>query len=402
MNSKSTLIFIFLTVMIDSTGLGIIIPSMPAIITDITGVSLSEAASYNGWMVMVYALMQFVFAPVLGGLSDAYGRKPVLLSSLLGLGIDYIFLFFAPNLWWLFIGRIISGIFGASFSPAMACIADVSTPDKRVQNFGIIGAAFGIGFVIGPAIGGLLGSFNLRAPFLFAACLSLANFIFGYLAFKETLTVENRRRFDIKRSNFIGSLKQLGKYKTLKWLFLVVFIIGLSDTAVHGSWAFLTKQIFGWNELNVGISLTVVGVSFAIVQGGLAGIISKKFGNKNTIYMALIALIVSLAVIGFAAQGWMLYAVMIPYAVGSMVAPCIKAIASDKTASNEQGELQGAFASIHALAEIAGPPVMAGLYAHYSALAIPFYGAPFIFAVCLIAICFPLVLLAFSTQKSIR
>jgi MFS transporter, DHA1 family, tetracycline resistance protein len=398
MDSKKTLIFIFLTVMIDSTGLGIIIPSMPGIIQDISGETIAGATKISGWLVMTYALMQFVFAPIMGGLSDRYGRKPVLLVSLLGLGFDYIFLYFAPSLWWIFVGRIIAGIFGASFSPAMAVIADVSAPEKRVQNFGIIGAAFGIGFVIGPAIGGLLGSFDLRYPFLFAAGLALSNFAFGYAYFKESLSAENRRPFDWKRSNVIGSIKQLKKYKSLQWLFVIIFIIGLSETSVHGIWSFMTKAKFGWDIVMVGISLTVVGISFALVQGGLAGIISKKLGNKNTIYMALLMLVMSLTVIGFAAQGWMLYAVMVPYALGSMVAPCVKAIASEKTANNEQGELQGAFSITHALSEIVGPPIMAGMYAHYSSQTPAFHGAPFIFCVLLIIICFPLVLLAFRKQ----
>ncbi|MBP6460657.1 MAG: MFS transporter, partial [Crocinitomicaceae bacterium] len=209
MNSKNAFAFIFITIVIDSTGLGIIIPSLPSLVSEVSSVSISESANYYGLILGSYALMQFVFSPIIGSLSDHYGRRPILLMSLFGLGIDYVFMYFAPSLVWLVVGRCLSGMFGASYTTASAYIADISTPENKTKNFGLVGAAFGIGFVIGPAIGGLLGNFNMRAPFLFAAGLSLLNLVYGFFVLKESLPVESRRDFSWKRSNPIGAFFQL-------------------------------------------------------------------------------------------------------------------------------------------------------------------------------------------------
>ena len=212
MTSKNAMLFIFITIVIDSTGLGIIIPSLPSLVAETANVSLEESKNYYGWILGAYAFMQFVFAPIVGGLSDRFGRRPVLLLSLFGLGIDYIFMYFAPTLLWLVIGRCISGMFGASFTTASAYIADVSTKENKTKNFGMVGAGFGIGFVIGPAIGGFLGDLDIRSPFLFAAGLSLLNFLYGFFVLKESLPIEKRRKFDLKRSNPIGAILQMKKY----------------------------------------------------------------------------------------------------------------------------------------------------------------------------------------------
>ena len=241
-NPKSALLFILVTICLDSIGLGIIIPSFPTLISETAHVPISQASQYFGWVMGAYAFMQFIFSPLIGNLSDRFGRRPILLISVLGMSLDYMVMYFAPDLWWLVIGRAVSGIFGASFTSASAYIADISTPDKRAQNFGMIGAAFGIGFVIGPAIGGLLSDFGARTPFLVAAFFSMANFIYGFIVLKESLPVENRRAFEWKRSNPFGALKQIKRFEKLKYLFLVSFLTILTTMCVHSTRNFYSKE----------------------------------------------------------------------------------------------------------------------------------------------------------------
>src|SRR5688572_20407482 len=253
--------FIFVTLLIDVIGLGIIIPVLPKLIEKLTGEGLSEASRYGGFLMFSYAVMQFVFSPILGGLSDRYGRRPVLLFSLLGLGIDYIFLAFAPTLAWLFVGRIVAGICGASFTTAFAYVADISAPEKRAQNFGMMGAAFGLGFIIGPLIGGVVGEeFGPRAPFIAAAGLSLLNWLYGYFILPESLSKENRRKFDWKRANPFGSLQFLRRYPAIGGLAFAFFLIYMGAQAVMGNWSFFTIYRFGWSEKMVGLSLGAVGL----------------------------------------------------------------------------------------------------------------------------------------------
>lgn len=355
------MLFIFITIVLDATGLGIIIPTLPDLIAETSNVELGESKMYAGYIAMVYAVMQFVFAPIIGGLSDRYGRRPVLLLSLFGLAIDYVIMFYAPSLFWLVIGRCISGMFGASYSTATAYIADISTEETRTKNFGMVGAAFGVGFIIGPAIGGILGDVGIRVPFLFAAGLSAINFIYGVFVLKETLALENRRPFSLKRSNPIGSFIQILKYKELANLFIVIFMYHLAGTAIQHTWVYLTKERFAWNELDVGISLAVVGVCVAIVQGGLTGVFAKKWGDVKTAYIGLVMFVLAVLGIGFANSGWMLYALMLPYAFTGLAGPTIHAIMSKNTSSSEQGELQGSITSIISLSEIIGPVLMMSL-----------------------------------------
>ena len=246
MHPKNAFLFIFITIVIDSTGLGIIIPSLPSLVADIAHISIKESAKYYGPILGCYAFMQFLFSPIIGALSDRFGRRPILLLSLFGLGVDYVFMYFAPSLMWLVVGRCLAGMFGASYTTATAYIADISTPETKTKNFGMVGAAFGIGFVIGPAIGGLLGDFNMRAPFLFAAGLSLLNLIYGAIVLKESLSLENRRAFSWKRSNPIGAFFQLKKYKKFEWVFVVLFLLFLGSMAIQSTWNYYTIEKFGW------------------------------------------------------------------------------------------------------------------------------------------------------------
>jgi DHA1 family tetracycline resistance protein-like MFS transporter len=364
-NPKSALIFILITICLDSVGLGIIIPSFPILISETAHVPLGKASQYFGWVMGAYALMQFVFSPLIGNLSDRYGRRPILLISVLGMSLDYMVMFFAPDLFWLVLGRAISGIFGASFTSAAAYIADISTPENRAKNFGLIGAAFGIGFVFGPAIGGLLSEFGPRTPFLVAAFFSMANFIYGFFILKESLSHENRRKFEWKRANPLGALQQIKRFEKLKYLFIVSFLAILMSMCVHSTWNFYTMEKFGWSIKEVGISLAVVGICFGLVQGALTGPIVQKIGQKNAAKLGILVTVFVLIGLGFITQGWMMYAIILPYALTGLVDPALRSIISGQVQSNEQGELQGIFTSLMSLAEIIGPPLFMWFYYNF-------------------------------------
>jgi DHA1 family tetracycline resistance protein-like MFS transporter len=364
-NPKSAIVFILITICLDSIGLGIIIPSFPTLISETAHVRLEEASKYFGWVMGAYAFMQFVCSPLIGNLSDRYGRRPILLTSVLGMSLDYMVMYFAPSLFWLVLGRAISGIFGASFTSAAAYIADISTEENRAKNFGMIGAAFGIGFVIGPAIGGLLSDFGSRMPFLVAAIFSMTNFIYGFFVLKESLPAENRRKFEWKRANPFGALQQIKRFEKLKYLFIVSFLAILTSMCVHSTWNFYTMEKFAWTIKDVGISLAVVGVCFGLVQGAFTGPIVGKIGQKNAAQFGILITVFVLIGIGFINQGWMMYAIILPYAFTGLVDPAIRSIVSGQVQSNEQGELQGIFTSLMSLAEIIGPPMYMWFYYNY-------------------------------------
>lgn len=379
---KSAIGFIFITMLIDFTGFGIIIPVLPRLIEQLTGSGLDGAAIYGGLLTTSYSLMQFISAPVLGGLSDRFGRRPILLGSLLGLGLDYIFLAFAPTIAWLFVGRIIAGISGASFTTAMAYIADVSEPEKRAQNFGLVGAAFGIGFIVGPVIGGIFSQFGLRVPFLISAGLALINWLYGYFILPESLSVENRRPFNWKRSNPVGSLLHIIKYPAIIGLLAALFLLYIASHSVQSSWTYYTMEKFHWNETWVGYSLGFVGIIVGIVQGGLIRVIIPKIGQVKAVYYGLILYIIGFVLFAFATRGWMMFAFMLPYGLAGIFGPAMQGLISTSVKDNEQGELQGVTAGLMSLAAIFGPLIMTYLFAHFtnSKNGIYFPGAPFILA----------------------
>lgn len=387
MQRNNAMIFIFITIMLDAAGVGIIIPTLPKLISSVGDISLDASKGYYLLIGVAYAAMQFLFSPVVGGLSDRYGRRPVLLLSLFGLGIDYLIMYFAPSLVWLVIGRCVSGMFGASYSTAMAYIADISTAENKTRNFGMVGAAFGVGFIIGPAIGGFLGEVGVRVPFLAAAAVSLINFVYGFIVLKETLPPEKRRPFNFLRSNPIGAVMQLPKYKELGLLFGVIFLFYLAGTAIQFTWVYLTKEKFAWSEGDIGLSLAVVGICVAVVQGGLSGFFSKKLGNVKTSYFSFVMFVLAGIGIGLAPQGWMLYALMLPYALTGLAGPAIQAIMSNNTKDSEQGELQGTVTSVLSLSEILGPIIMMSLYS-LTTVGLPeadrIYGTPYFAAALLI------------------
>lgn len=386
---NKALTFIFITILVDVIGLGIIIPVVPKLIEGLTGEGLSEASRYGGWLLFSFAMMQFLCSPIMGGLSDKYGRRPVLLLSLLGLGIDYIFHAYAPTLSWLFVGRIIAGMFGASFTTATAYIADISTPEKRAQNFGLIGAAFGLGFIIGPVIGGLAGSeFGPRAPFFVAAALSFINVIYGYFVLPESLDINQRRSFDWKRANPIGSLMRLRNYPVVSGLVVSLVLIYIAAHAVQSNWSYYTMYKFSWNEAMVGYSLGAVGVLIAIVQGGLIRIVIPKLGQQLSVYVGIGLYTVGLVLFGLASTSWMMFAFLIPYCLGGIAGPALQGIISAQVPSNEQGELQGGLTSLMSVTSIIGPVMMNSLFAYFTSSEAPIYlpGASFFLASILTAV----------------
>lgn len=355
-------------------GWGLIIPVMADLIAKLKGIPVNQASTYGAILVSVFAVMQFIFAPIVGNLSDKYGRRPVLLFSLLGFGIDYIILALAPAYGWLFIGRVIAGITGASFTTASAYIADISPdPTTRAKNFGMIGAAFGLGFVLGPALGGLLATWGIRAPFYGASVLCLLNCIYGYFVLPESLSKENRRPFDWKRANPLGSLKFLTNHPEIGGLALSFFLIYLAAQAVQGNWNFFTIYRFGWNPRMVGISLTVVGVLVGAVQAGLTRVLNPKIGNEKSIYLGLSLYTLGLVLFAFATQGWMMFAFLIPYCLGGICGPALQSVISGHVPSNEQGALQGALTSLMSLTTIIGPLIMNGTFAYFTSSKAPFY-----------------------------
>lgn len=371
--------FIFVTLLIDVIGFGIIIPIMPDLIKELTGGTLSQASEYGGLLMFAFATAQFIFSPVLGNLSDRFGRRPVLLISLFGFSLDYMLLALAPNITWLFIGRTLAGIMGASFTTAGAYIADISPPEKRAQNFGMIGVAFGVGFIIGPVMGGLLGRFGTRVPFYAAAGLTMLNWLYGYFILPESLKPENRRAFEWKRANPVGSLMHFNKYKIMGLVGSLVLIY-IAQHAVQSNWTFYTMEKFKWTEDIIGYSLGVVGILVAIVQGGLIRVINPKLGQKGSVYAGLILSATGFTLFAFASESWMMFVFLIPYCFGGIAGPALQGIMSSGIPPNEQGELQGALTSLMSATTIFGPLMMTSIFAYFTAKTAPVYfpGAPFI------------------------
>ncbi|HLZ88791.1 MAG TPA: TCR/Tet family MFS transporter, partial [Puia sp.] len=373
-NKKAAIGFIFVTLLIDVMGWGLIIPVMGELISKLKGIPANEASPYGSYLLTAFACTQFLCAPIVGNLSDKFGRRPVLLFSLLGFGVDYIILAVAPAYGWLFIGRVIAGVTGASFTTATAYIADVSTDaTERAKNFGMIGAAFGLGFVLGPALGAFLATWGIRAPFYGAAVLCLLNCLYGYFVLPESLSKENRRPFDWKRANPLGSMKFLVSHPEIGGLAFSFFLIYLAAQAVQGNWNFFTMYRFGWTDKMIGISLTVVGVLVGAVQAGLTRVINPKIGNEKSIYLGLSLYTVGLVLFAFATQSWMMFAFLVPYCLGGICGPALQSVISGHVAPNQQGELQGALTSLMSLTTIIGPLIMSGTFAYFTSRKAPFY-----------------------------
>jgi DHA1 family tetracycline resistance protein-like MFS transporter len=357
--------FVLVTVLLDTLGLGLIIPVAPRLVASFLRDDLKAASHWFGALVSLYAGMQFLFAPVVGAVSDRFGRRPVILVSLLGAAGSYVISGFAPALWWLFVGRVIAGITGASFSAAGAYVADVTPPEKRAQSFGLVGAVFGLGFILGPALGGVLGDLGLRVPYFVGAGLNALNLLYGLFVLPESLEPAKRRAFSFARANPLGSLRSLAQHPVVFGLTGTVMCSFLAQWILQSIWALYTQSRYGWTLRQVGMSLMVVGVATALVQGVLVRAVVPRLGERRALIVGLGMAVVGHLALGLASDGWMVYAFIFPLALGGLAGPAVQAITSRAMGASEQGELQGSLNSLGGIAAIVGPLIGTNLLARF-------------------------------------
>ncbi len=370
---KPAIGFIFVTLFLDILGIGLIIPILPKLIEQFEGGNVEAASHVFGLLVALYSVMQLVCSPILGSLSDHFGRRPIILGSLLGSALDYLFLAFAPSLGWFFVGRAIAGITGANITAASAYIADVSPPEKRSQNFGIIGAAFGLGFIAGPALGGILGDIGLRLPFLVAAGMTLLNWLYGMFVLPESLPMEHRRAFTWARSNLIGSLVALRRYPLVWSLAGTYFLVNVAQFSLQSIWVLYTGYRYHWNVRQTGLSLAVVGVTAAFVQGYLVRKIIPALGEKKSITLGLLIGTGAMIGYGLAPEGWMIYLILVLGCFGGIAMPSIQGMISHSVQVNEQGAVQGSLNSISSIAGIVAPPMSTSLFGYFISKSAPWH-----------------------------
>jgi DHA1 family tetracycline resistance protein-like MFS transporter len=392
--SRAALTFVLLSVFIDSLGFGIIIPSLPTVIMELTGEPVSTAADWSGYLLAVYAALQFFMAPVFGNLSDRFGRRPLLLLSLFAFGVDFLLTGLATSMTWLFIGRAFAGVFGASFAAAGAYIGDISDDHNRAKNFGLIGAAWGFGFTLGPVIGGFVAEhLGSRAPFFVAAALALANVAFGYFVLPESLPPERRRKFEWVRANPFGAFRSLAHLPMVAGLLFAVFLYQVAHDSLPAVWMFYTQHKFGWGPAETGLSLTFVGIMTVIVMGGLTGLVVGRIGERRAIILGFSLMTVGFLGYALATQGWMLYTAIAIGSLGGIANPSVQSVMSKQAGASAQGELQGANASIASVAAIISPIFMTQTFSHFAApgARIEFPGAPYlisaVFVFCCVLIC---------------
>lgn len=381
-SKKTALLFIFITVLVDVIGIGIIIPIIPDLIMELTGEGVDMAVIYGMWLTTAFAGMQFLFSPVLGEISDQYGRRPILLIALLGLSIDYLIHAWAPTITWLFVGRFLAGITGASFTVASAYIADVSTKENKAKNFGLIGAAFGLGFIIGPGIGGFFGDIDIRLPFYIAAGLTFTNFLFGWFFVPESLVPENRRPINMAKMIPGASLVSLRNYKGVLLLITAFFLANLAGQALPSTWSYYGIERYDWSPMAIGVSLMVVGLLVAIVQGFLVGVFTRKFGKRKVIIIGFVLWTIGMFLFSLATEPWMLYAFLIPYALGGIAGPTVQGVISNEVSEKEQGNLQGAITGLVSLTAIFGQLIFSPVFYYFIRPEgeIYFPGAPYVLA----------------------
>jgi DHA1 family tetracycline resistance protein-like MFS transporter len=400
-HGKAALGFIFVTVFIDVLGLGIIIPILPKLLEELAHVDVSMASQYSGYLTFTYASMQFLFAPVLGNLSDKIGRRPVLLFSLLGFGVDYLFMAFAPSIIWLFVGRFIAGIAGASTTTATAYIADVSSGEKRAANFGLIGAATGLGFILGIGMGGFLGAIGTKIPFLVAAGLALLNALYGFFVLPESLSMENRRTFEWKRANPVGSLLRLRKYSmAVSTLITAYTMVYIGQKAVESTLPFYLLEKFKWTLHSISALGIFIGLLIAGIQGGLVRWTIPKFGLRKNIMAGIAFYGIGLILIAFNNVGWLMYVYMIPYCLGGLGGTALQGFISEHVPANEQGELQGALTSLVSITTVVGPLLMTTLFHHFTikGASVYFPGAPYLMGAILMFISIILTIRSFKKK----
>ena len=391
-----TLTFILITLVIDAMGFGLILPVMPALLREIGNIPLADAALVGGILSTVFAVMQFLCGPLIGSLSDRFGRRPILLGSLLVMAVDYVIMAFAQTFWLLFLGRIVGGIAAATQSTATAVIADISKPEEKAARFGLVGAAFGVGFVLGPMIGGVLAEYGTRAPFYGAAMLAAANLLFGYFVMPETVTDRTRRRFDVARANPLGAFRHVSLNPQIKPLLIVFFLYQVAFFVYPIIWSYFSTERFGWSERTIGLSLAMFGVSMALVQGVLIRLFLTWFSDRGTVYFGLMFSIFAFLILAFVQQGWIALLFTPATALGAVVTPALQSVLSKLTPDDSQGELQGVLSSISALGMIIAPFTMSSIFAFFASKDAPIYlpGAPFLLSALLVAVC----VLIFSTR----
>ncbi len=387
-HSRLSLVFVLATVMIDAMGIGLIMPVMPGLITGVQGGSLAQAAVWGGVLSTVFAVMQFLFSPVLGSLSDAVGRRPVLLVSLFVMALDYLIMALAGTMWLLLLGRILGGITAATHSTAGAYIADISPPEKKAANFGLLGAAFGAGFVLGPLMGGLLGELGTRAPFYAAAVLVLVNFAFGWFVMGETVQEKNRRPFDWRRANPFGAFRAVGRIPGIKPLLWVYFLYSVAIYVYPAIWAYFTLERFGWQPQVIGLSLAVYGISMALVQGWLLRYAVIWFGERRTVIWGQLFDFIAFGILAFISSGTLALLLIPVSALGAVVQPALQGMMAQAVEDNQQGELQGVVTAVNALAMILSPLMMTAVFARFTGEGAGLYlpGAPFLLALLMMAI----------------
>jgi len=364
-SKKPAIGFIFLTLMLDVIGFGLIIPVAPKLIETLQPGGEQAAAGTVGLLAASYAAMQFLFAPILGALSDRFGRRPVILIALFGSGLDYFALALAPTLWFLFITRAINGLSGASMTAASAYIADITPPEKRAAGFGIIGAAFGLGFILGPLIGGFLGDINIHYPFYAAGVLTLLNWLYGFIVLPESLPPEKRGKFSFARANPVGALAGLGRYPLVAGLAAALFLLNLAQFSLHSTWVLYTSHRYQWTSRDVGLSLALVGIGAAVVQAGLARKIIPKLGERRSLLVGIAIGAFAFLGYGLATQGWMIYAVIAVGSLGGIAGPACQALITKSVRSDEQGSIQGALAGLQSVANILGPLIGTSTFAYF-------------------------------------
>jgi MFS transporter, DHA1 family, tetracycline resistance protein len=378
---NTALRFVAFVVFVDMCGLGIIVPVMPRLIETMARVPIDRAAEIGGWLLFAYAVMQFLFAPVIGGLSDRFGRRPVLLGTLAALGLDYALMAWAPTLAWLFVGRVIAGIMGASWAAANSCIADVTSGADRGRAFGLLGAAGAAGFVVGPALGGLLGQYGERLPFVAAAVLVLAGAGAGLFLLRETLPPSRRRSFTAARANPLGTVIQMARIPLVAGFLIVILLCQLAAQTTPAVWSYYTILKFGWTPLTIGLSATFFGILLAVAQGGLTGIASARLGEVHAATVALCAAVPAYLIFAFASAGWMMFLGIAVAAACNIAFPIMQGMMSREVAEDAQGELQGAVASAIGITAIIGPVLMTGIFGAFAdRQGIYFPGAPFLLA----------------------
>jgi MFS transporter, DHA1 family, tetracycline resistance protein len=365
MSNRLAIAFVIITVFLDMVGIGLIFPVLPQIVETVGKTDLASATLISGWLFFSYVGMQFIFGPLIGNLSDTHGRRPLLLISVFGLAVDYLLTAFAPNLWWLFVGRIFAGLCGASYTTANAYLADITKQEDRAKTFGYIGAAYGLGFIIGPAIGGLLGEYGPRVPFFAAALISILNFGFGYFVLPETLAQDMRRPFSLARANPFGTFKVFLTYRQVIPLSIVMFLYYLATSVYPAIWPFWGIARFGWSESTIGLTLACFGLVMALTAGFLTGPANRLFGQRRTIILGLSMAAVTAAGFAFSSGFGMVFLFMLINAPEGFADPGLTALMSEDAPPDAQGELQGGIASAKNLAMLLGTPMFAQLFGHF-------------------------------------